>query len=93
MEASALARAWRLLGFVTQAQPAPVPAADHDRHRKIVHQLTGIPGIGLQKQRLLVAATADPVRSANLRLLRLCRLSTSGSPVSGWEKTLLWVGT
>ena len=93
MEASALARAWRLLGFVTQAQPAPVPAADHDRHRKIVHQLTGIPGIGLQKQRLLVAATADPRAVGELALAAVMQVVHLGVAGQRLEKTLLWVGT
>lgn len=36
------------LGPVAQAQATPVPALDHDRHRQVMHQLTGIAGIGLQ---------------------------------------------
>ena len=33
-------------------------ALDHDRHRQVVHQLAGVAGVGLQQQRLLMAAAA-----------------------------------
>ena len=37
----------RALRPVAEAQAAPVLAVDEDRHRKIVHQLAGVTGVGL----------------------------------------------
>ncbi len=48
----------RVLGAIAQAQAAPVPTPNHDRHRKVMHQLAGIATVGLQEQPAFMAAAA-----------------------------------
>ena len=43
-----IASSQRSARSISDAQTAPVATADHDRHRQIVHDLTGIPLVGLE---------------------------------------------
>lgn len=68
-QTTAISSAWRsCLRVYSPGATRPMPALDHDRHRQVVHQLTGIAGVSLQQYRLLMAATANPGTVVELAL-------------------------
>ena len=86
-------RTTQLLQGVTDPESAPMAAVHEHRHRQIEHDLAGVAAVDLQPPGVGMRADAAPDAVLEDALGAVADQIACRSPVSGWLKRRLWVGT